>query len=327
MIQPERFKTALATVREGRLMSIASLERPYPEAIHRAARRLGISAAALASAAAATAVAPAAAGATSGTTTVGASTAGGVVGKTVCSFLVASIVKGTLIGLGITVAIYSGVQLVDSGAPANAPISTSLLANANQLHQRNANERGAAAVQPELREPDPAPTRPQQGAAWPGSTVGAMITEQPRQAVVAPAPGAAATARFEDSESPALLSSQKPTATNAIPSEGPVSAAAGTPRTGATLADPRLAREVASLDRARAFANRGDAAGASHELSHFERSFGYATLRKEAMLVNIDVLLSLGRKAEAITIARQLLAMGAPATHRAKLEALVRNQP
>ena len=327
MNQPERFKTALASGREGQLMSIAGLERPDPEAIHRAAQRLGISAAALASAAAATTVAPTAAGATSSTATVGVGSMGAVIGKTAGSFLVASIVKGTLIGLGLTVAIYSGVRWVGTGAPTNAPISTSISAKVSQPPERNANEPGAAAVQPQLQQPDPAPSKPQQGAASSGSATVAVVSEQPREPIVAPAPSAAATARFEDSESPALPPSQKPTATGAIPSPGPASAAAGTPRAGATPADPRLAREVASLDRARALANRGDAAGASRELSNFEHSFGYVTLRKEAMLVNIDVLLSLGRKAKAVTIAHQLLALGAPATQRAKLEALVRNQP
>lgn len=86
-------------------------------------------------------------------------------------------------------------------------------------------------------------------------------------------------------------------------------------------------REEASLDRARASANRGDATTALRELNSFERDFGYATLRKEALLVTIDALLSLGRKAEAVTLARQLLALGAPATQRVKLEALVGKQP
>ena len=91
--------------------------------------------------------------------------------------------------------------------------------------------------------------------------------------------------------------------------------------------DPRLAREVASLDRARASANRGDAADAVRELTGFERSYGYVSLRKEAMLVHVDVLLSLGRQVEAAAIARQLLLAGPPATRRAKLEELVRSQP
>jgi hypothetical protein len=90
---------------------------------------------------------------------------------------------------------------------------------------------------------------------------------------------------------------------------------------------PQLAGEIASLDRARGFASRGDATGALRELSTYGRNFGYVTLRKEAMLVNIDVLLSLGRRVEAVAIARQLLALGASTTQRAKLEALISNQP
>jgi hypothetical protein len=91
--------------------------------------------------------------------------------------------------------------------------------------------------------------------------------------------------------------------------------------------DPRLAREVASLDQARAYAKSGNAAVALRELNGFEASFGYFALRKEAMLVRIDVLLALGRRKEAAATARQLLLSGAPATQRARLEDLVRNQP
>jgi len=52
----------------------------------------------------------------------------------------------------------------------------------------------------------------------------------------------------------------------------------------------------------------------------------YVALRKEAMLVNVDVLLSLGRRVEAAAIARQLLLLGAPASQRARLEELARGQ-
>ena len=74
------------------------------------------------------------------------------------------------------------------------------------------------------------------------------------------------------------------------------------------------------MDRARKSANHGDA-------TEFERSYGYVALRKEAMIVNIDVLLSLGRRVDAAAIARQLLLLGAPATQRARLEKLVLARP
>jgi hypothetical protein len=99
------------------------------------------------------------------------------------------------------------------------------------------------------------------------------------------------------------------------------------PRNGTTAVDPRLAREVASLDHARATAHRGDAAAALQELDGFEHNYGYVALRKEAMLVRIDVLLSLARRTEAAATARQLLLSGAPANQRARLEDLVRGQP
>jgi hypothetical protein len=91
--------------------------------------------------------------------------------------------------------------------------------------------------------------------------------------------------------------------------------------------DPRLAREVASLDRARASAHRGEPAAALREINSFEKSYGYVALRKESMLVNIDVLLSLGRRADASVLARQLLLAGAPANQRARLEELANAHP
>ncbi len=155
---------------------------------------------------------------------------------------------------------------------------------------------------------------------------GALSSGQPREPIVSRATGAAAPARFDNSGLPELLSSHKPASADSLTSPGSGSASAGALGTRAAPADPRLAHEVASLDRVRAFANRGDAAGALRELNGFGQSYGYATLHKEAMLVNIDVLLSLGRKVEAAALARQLLALGAPATQRAKLESLVSNQ-
>ena len=325
MNQPERFKAAAALSPEGRLMTFGNQEKPDPEAIHRAARRLGISAAALTSAAAATAIAPAASAATSSATAVGLGSAGTVVGKSASLYLVTSVVKGTLIGLGLTIATYSSVQWMDSHAPVNAPSATTVPVQANR--QRNAKAPVIASAPSLLQDPPPATAEVPRVLPSSANTAGAIVTEPAREPVIASIRGAAATARFEDSEPASLPPIQTSSSMDANSSSGRSSAAAGAPSSRSASADVRLAREVASLDRVRALANRGDATGALSELNGFGRSLGYVALQKEALLVHIDVLLSLGRKAEAIAIARQLLAIGAPATQRNRLDALIRSQP
>ena len=139
-------------------------------------------------------------------------------------------------------------------------------------------------------------------------------------------PAPAPVGRFDDLESPATVAGSVQGPTESLAGQTPGASAPAASNMGSMPVDPRLAREVASLDRARAFAARGDPTGALREIDHFQRSSGYFALKKEAMLVNIDVLLSLGQKVEAAAIARQLLALGAPVTQRAKLEELIRGQ-
>ena len=327
MTQPERFKAAVALSREGRLMACGNQEKPDPEAMHRAARRLGISVAALTAAAAATAIAPVASAATSSTTAGGLSSAGTVIGKSSSLYLVTSVVKGTLIGLGLTIATYSGVQWMDSNAPVNAPSASTVPVQVSQPLQRNVKVPVVERAPAMLQDPSPATAEVQRVLPSSASNAGAIVAEQPREPLIAPVTGTAASARFEDSEPASLLPIQKLPAADINSSQSRSSAAAGAPSSRSATADVQLAREVASLDRVRALANRGDATSALSELNSFGRSLGYVTLQKEALLVHIDVLLSLGRKAEAIGIARQLLAIGAPATQRNRLDALIRGQP
>ena len=326
MNQPERFKIAWPSEPAGRLMTSGSQEKPDPQALHRAARRLGISAAALASAAA-TAIATDAAATVSSAVAAGAVSAGTVVGKTAGSLLTASVIKGTLIGLGITIAAYSGVQLVDSGAPTSATVSAATEVKPSGQTQRKTRQPSVAAMPSGLQEQEPTPPREQPATPSTGGPTRPSVAKLPRESTIAYIAGAAQSVRIEHPEPPALPPTSQPTSTNGTPSPGSVPAAAATPSSSAAPAALQLTREVASLDRARTAAYRGDAASALRELNSFEHDFGYATLRKEAILVTIDVLLSLGRTAEAVTLARQLLAMGAPATQRVKLQALVNKQP
>ena len=326
MNQPERLKTARGSDAAGQLLSSGSQERPNPEAMRRAAQRLGISAAAL-TYAAATAIATEAAAAVSSAVAGGVVSAGAVVGKTAGSLLAASIIKGTLIGLGITIAAYSGVQLVDAGIQSSALNSTSIPKQSSQQPQLKATDPIVIPTPSVLQGPQPTPLKVQPAAPSSASPAKALVAAPPRKSAAPPIFNAAPTARFEDPEPPALLPSHEPAVTDETQRLGAVAPAAATPSAVTAPPELRLMREVASLDRARLAANRGAAATALRELTTFEHDYGYVTLRKEAMLVNIDVLLSLGRKAEAITLARRLLALGAPATQRAKLEGLVDEQP
>jgi hypothetical protein len=83
-----------------------------------------------------------------------------------------------------------------------------------------------------------------------------------------------------------------------------------------------LAREITSLDRARTFANRGAAAAALRELDDFSRAYGYVAMRREALLVRLDVFLALGQRAAAAQVARELLALGVPAAQQSRLREL-----
>jgi hypothetical protein len=327
MNQPRRFKTEQVLNREGRLMALGSLEVPDPEAKREVARRLGISTAALASAAATTAIAPSAAAAAAASSSGGVGSLSAAVGKATGSFIATTLAKATVVGLSLGIASYAGVRLVRSRMPTSNPQSTIAIAAGPKLAQRTANDFGAAPAtsssQDRMAETASAPTH----ATSSGNPAAAAGTAEPSVPSDSLSPAAASVGRFEDVEPPAPLASVVTTTNESLTGLGPLGSANSAARTGPLPVDPRLAREVRSLDLARAYANRRNAAAALQELNSFERNYGYIALRKEAMLVHIDVLLSLGRRREAAAIARQLLLAGAPATRRASLEALVNGQP
>lgn len=324
MNQPRRFKAEPILGREGRLMALGSLEVPAPEAKQDVARRLGISATVLASAAATTALAPSAAAATSSAGGVGSLSA--AVGKATGSFIAATLAKATVVGLSLGIASYTGVRLVRSRVPTNNPQLTIAITAGPKLAQRTVNNLNVAPTTSPIQETLEETASARANATSSGNPAEAAGTAEPFVPSESLSP-AASVGRFEDVEPPAPLPSVVPTSTESLTGFGPLGNASGATRAGALPVDPRLAREVRSLDLARACANRGDTTGALRELNGFERNYGYIALRKEAMLVHIDVLLSLGHRVEAAAIARQLLLAGAPATRRASLEALVRGQP
>ena len=87
--------------------------------------------------------------------------------------------------------------------------------------------------------------------------------------------------------------------------------------------NPRLAREVASLDRARGFALKGEAVAALSELNDFTQKFGYSALPLEAQFVRIDALVALGRRAEAARLAQSLPWENLSTAQRRRLRGIV----
>ena len=331
MNQPRRFKADPTLRREGQLMALGTLEVPNPEAKRLVAQRLGISAAALASAAAATVVAPtAAAAATTAATATTASvgTLGAAVAKGTGSFIAVTLVKAAVVGVSLGIVSYAGVRFVRSTNSASEQPSATVASTGKKLAQRARNEGAATAASAsalEDRIEGAASVRANRTSS--SSLTSGVSTIAPALSSDSRSPAAAPVARFDDIETPAPLVSAGVNSTESPTSKGALGDIHSANLAGTLHTDPRLAREVRSLDLARARASHGDSAGALQELQGFESQYGYAALRKEAMLVQIDVMLSLGHTVEAAAIARRLLLAGAPATRRASLEALVRAHP
>jgi hypothetical protein len=86
-----------------------------------------------------------------------------------------------------------------------------------------------------------------------------------------------------------------------------------------------LAREIRSLDAARAALDRGDGATAIAALDRHDRAFPHGVLESEAAVLRVEALLSAGERARAQTLARQLLARDPAGPHARRLEAVVRS--
>ena len=220
----------------------------------------------------------------------------------------------------------TGAKAVGTFGAAHVPSLTAAKANTSKLPERTSGTPGVATETSVLEDTVVETGSARANTPSSGNSVATVTTTVPSESANSLGPAIRPVGRFDDEAPPPVLPSAGPSAGSFAGQPSPLDTRAG-PSASARPVDPRLAREVASLDLVRASASRGDAAGALRELSGFERTYGYIALRTEAMLVNIDVLLSLGRRVEAAAIARQLLRLGAPATQRPRLEELVRAQP
>lgn len=327
MNQPQRFKDG--TTRAGRLMKAGSEEPPPAEAMHRAALQLGVSASMLAAMLRATDASAVGMGmATKGPPQAGAP----AVSKVGASGLAATIAKGGMAGLGVGLALFAGSQFMQPKAPAD------VIAAAPPMP--------TVSAQVEVLAPVPTASA-QLDAGLPRRDLSRASSARPMEVASNTARASLPSERRVRSADRTILTSKSEAAHGIDGARGP--APQSQDRTAASIAsnrslspvvtassasapkhaapvDVRLAREVASLDRTRMLANRGDAASALRELDAFDRQFGYSVLQREATLVRIDVLLSLGRKAEAASAARRLLAMGASDAERARLEDLLKKR-
>jgi hypothetical protein len=326
MKQPRRFNATPTLGPEGRLMAIGREERPDPAAKLRVAHRLGISAATLATVAA-TATITTAVNAAAGASAKAVGSFGAALANATGSFITATLAKATMIGIGLGIASYAGVKVYTARSLSNVPSVTTAKTTASKPAGPALGAPGTATETSAMPDSVVEARRARANTPSSVSADARETTPAPSESTSSRDQGALPVGRFEDEEPKAVLPSAIPGAASASTGYlSPVDTNA-TQRASAWPVDLRLAREVASLDVARASAKRGDAAGALRELTGFQSRQGYLALRREAMIVNIDVLLSLERRAEAAAIARQLLRMGAPATQRARLEELVSGQP
>ena len=310
---PVRFKSARNPGLEGRLLAAAFEQRPEPASVKRTAERLGLPAG-LFAVSAATVVESVASPAAAATVTAGkvAILGGlGVVGTT------KAVIVGVSIGVGIAVgatALHLGgsnrigarpslPQVVSKPATRDTPVSTTV---------------GESDVV------QPAPT-PQTSTT--ARRIGpSQETSTPELEAAAPSraqSGAPIIGRFDDiGAEPAHVSRDALLSERASPTAPALQAANATASVPAAL-DPRIAREVASLDRARGLARRGDAAAALAEVDGFARHFGYSALSLEAQFVRIDALVALGRRTEAARLAAGLPWDALSTSQRQRLSGLV----
>ena len=323
MSAPERFKVKAGTSREGRLMALGGNEMPDRDAIRRAAQRLGVSATVLTSASAASAMVTSAA-----TSSAAASKLGG-------SLLMLTLAKGILVGVGIGMVAFGGLQLVQTGKNEHSTIPiTKFSASPSRalglrenpapkvtLAHANAELSGSnyvRAMSAPTSSPVVATARPIEIAA--NATTPTDASNE--------APKTISVARFDQvTVFPHLVERKlepQPEASNGVlPSRAPV--VNTTPRKGSN--DLRLAREVSSLDRVRILLRQGSPADALSEWNRFESGSGYSVLRREALLVRIDVLLALGQRTDAAVTARQVLNHFPATAERTRLEDIAQIRP
>lgn len=288
MTSPHRFTPFEPLSREGSLLAAGRAEVPESAALRRVARHIGVSATVL-GVASATSVASAASSMTASSTAAVTGTAPAAVS----TLFSATFLKAIVVGVGIGASTLGAVELVRERAPVVVKRPYTVVVTQKGAIARAATSQAILPEEPEvapLAETTAMTARPARSAVQPAVSTPVVSAAQTQATVARGAEGHAAPV---------------PTAEAALP----------------------LAREVASLDRARTAVSRGDAAMALRELDEFERSDSYHDLGREVMLVRIEALLVMGHREEAAAIARRLLQLGAPATQRARLEQLCRTQP
>jgi len=317
MKQLHPFRVARPSTLEGQLMAAGNEELPEGESMNRAARRLGISASTLASASVVTALAPSASAATAASAVTVKATSG----------MILLLAKSALIGLCIGgVVVATGAMFVRSrsaetpGTPAirqvaKGPASpVQLQQNAPKLAPLTSSSRNVEVARSHL-------SRASNDVQGP-----VAAEEDARGAELPKAPGLTSVASFEEPLNIPVPEVPNVSENSRVPGQTIESNAHRESQAKRNFSDLRLAKEVASLDRARLLASRGKAAEALGELDGFERSYGYMVLPSEATLVRIDVLVTMGQSSLAAQYARKLLATSLPASQRRRLEELARTR-
>ena len=307
---PARFKSALSPGLEGRLLAAGFQQQPEPDSLKRAAERLGLPPGLLATSAAAVVVSAASSTTAAAAGKLSAFGGLGLVGAT----------KAAIIGvsIGVGVAVGSTVLSVShKPSPVNARPSSAQSVSEQATPGASATTTAAAAAAAlplALTETATATQRPGSSPSAPE-----LVAATP---AIAPS-GAPVVGRFDDvAAEPESVSRHEPALPVAAPDLQLPNAAAS----GSAAIDPRLAREVASLDRARGFSLKGEAAAALGELDDFTRQFGYSALPLEAQFVRIDALVALGRRAEAARLAQSLPWENLSTAQRRRLQGIVRSR-
>lgn len=122
--------------------------------------------------------------------------------------------------------------------------------------------------------------------------------ERSKPGVVAPAPRESAPAPEAGAEASSTAHVPRP------------------PAQGARGPDAELSEQLALLRQARAALDSGSPAAATHWLSEYDRRFGNASsLSPEARYLRLDALLASGRREEARSVAREIIARDAKGPH------------
>jgi hypothetical protein len=86
---------------------------------------------------------------------------------------------------------------------------------------------------------------------------------------------------------------------------------------------PGLQQQVDLLDRARALATSGDAAGALRSLDDFDRRFGRGPMGEEAALLRVEATAARGDRAGAAALAQRFLAEHPRSVHASRIRSIV----